>query len=598
MSALDCCPSLGQPTQHALLIAWGPFAQTLALPAHFATIPVPQKTVYHTPPSKLLSALLGILAGNEYLTDLSQGAAPLSRDPAVAVAWGLPAIASASGVSRTLQAADEATLSALHAVIDQLTAPFLAQALALLQVQHQPVQLDVDLTGRAVCPTSQTYPGAAFGYMDGAICLGYQLAQVCVHTPQWGRLWLVGQQHPGNTVSSQCLLGLVAAAEARLGGHPRRRVELLQTRITAQQALLAAHQGAVQALARAQSAARQRKEALHKELQGAQRRLMRLQDYPVSVAQNGPGGAWTQAQRRVRGLQRQAQQVVTGLVELRQEERRVGHSGHTLQTTLAPLMARYEQLVAQNAAPQPWLRVRLRMDAGFCNSETLTALLELGYEVETKAAHPAVATALLARVDPATPWTVVGKNAAMLGWTNYQLHTCPYPLTVGLERFATSQGCKYSVLIRSQEEDRPALPDLGGWFRSYNKRQTIEAGFKQEKTVFKVQHLWSRSAVGMQIQAALTLFAANFVAWAGEWLQQRVTTGQTTMARALQRPKYLVRVAANSLAMVEQDGAQVVIRFSPLSSLAGTLIHLAGPTPVQLAFNLDNDVHFAHLKPG
>ena len=104
--------------------------------------------------------------------------------------------------------------------------------------------------------------------------------------------------------------------------------------------------------------------------------------------------------------------------------------------------------------------------------------------------------------------------------------------------------------------------------------------------------------MGIQIQVALTLFAANFVAWGRPWLQERVITPQATMAQALQRPRYLVRVAANSLATIEQQEGQMVIRFSPLSSLAGTLIHLAGPTPVQLAFPLMDDVHFVDAKPG
>ena len=113
--------------------------------------------------------------------------------------------------------------------------------------------------------------------------------------------------------------------------------------------------------------------------------------------------------------------------------------------------------------------------------------------------------------------------------------------------------------------------------------------------MFKVQHLWSRSAVGMPIQGALTLFAANFVQGAGAWLQERVTTPQATMAQARQRPQYLVRGAANSPAVVEQNGARVVIRFSPLSSLAGTLIHLPAPDPIQLAFDLDSDSPFAQI---
>jgi hypothetical protein len=107
---------------------------------------------------------------------------------------------------------------------------------------------------------------------------------------------------------------------------------------------------------------------------------------------------------------------------------------------------------------------------------------------------------------------------------------------------------------------------------------------------FKVQHLWRRSAVGIQIQIALTLFAANFTAWGTAWLQEQVIT--------LQRPKYLVWVAANSLATIEQQEMQTVIRFSPLSSLAGLVMHLRGPAPIQQAFNLMNDVHFIDAKPG
>jgi hypothetical protein len=598
MFALDPRPPASQLTHHALLIAWGHFAQTLALPAQFANLPVPQKTVQHTPAHKLLTVLLGILAGNEYLRDLSYGPAPLSRDPAVAAAWDLPGFAEASSISRTLQCANATTLAALQQILDRLTTPFLAQALAALRRAATPLQLDVDLTGQPVSATSQTYPAAAFGYMDGAICLGYQLAEVCLHTPQWGRLWLAGQHHPGDTVSSQCLLDLVAAAEARLGCHPRRRVELLQERIAAHQALLARQDADEAARTTAQQAAHQRQAALHTALQQARRRVLRLTDYPVSPTQAGPGGALTQAQRRVRGLERQAAQTRTLLEQLQQEARRGWQIRRATQAALAPLLARHAQLSAENAAQPDAPQVRLRMDAGFCNGEMLTAVLELGYEVETKAAHPSMVRALLARVTPDMAWTRVGQNAQMLGWTNYQMQTCPYALTVGLERFYTPQGLKHSVLVRSQDSPTAPLPDLASWFASYNARQVIEAGIKQEKMVFKVQHLWSRSAVGIQIQIALTLFAANFVAWGNVWLQERVITPQTTMAQALQRPKYLVRVAANSLATIEQQETQTVIRFSPLSSLAGTLIHLSGPAPVQLAFNLMNDVHLIDAKPG
>jgi hypothetical protein len=262
------------------------------------------------------------------------------------------------------------------------------------------------------------------------------------------------------------------------------------------------------------------------------------------------------------------------------------------QATLHQLEHRHAELTAQNAS-QPHAPIcRVRMDAGFCSGANLTALLELGYDVETKIGHPAITAALRERCTADTVWTRVGRNAEMVGWTNYYLRSCPYPLTVGLERFHSPQGLKYSVLLRNQEAATAHCPDLREWFSNYNARQTIEAGNKQSKTVFKVQHLWSHSAVGMQIQVALTLFAANFVGWAGVWLQPRLQPGTASAARAMRRPKHLVRVAANSPAEVETRAGQVVVRFSPLSGLAGTVIHLAGPQPIQLALDLYGGAHF------
>lgn len=229
-----------QATQHGLLIAWGHFAQTLDLPARLTAVPLAQRTVKHTPAAKLLTCLLNILCGQEYLSDLSHHPAPLYRDPAVATAWGLPALAEASVVSRTLARADAATLHALQTTLDGVARPFLERALTDLRPLQQPIQLDADLTGRPVSDSSTSYPGAAFGYMDGQIRLGYQLAALCVQTTLYGRQWVVGQHHPGDTVSAPCLLALVAAAEQRLGCHPRRRTELLDQRIAERQATIAA----------------------------------------------------------------------------------------------------------------------------------------------------------------------------------------------------------------------------------------------------------------------------------------------------------------------------------------------------------------------
>lgn len=581
-----------QPTQHAMLVVWGHFAQTLPLHTLLATVPIAEKTVQHSPQAKLLTLLLGILAGSEHLRDLSAGPAPLCRDPAVAAAWGLTHLPSASGVSRMLHAADAASFQALHFALDSVAAPFLQRALWDLHTRQQPLQLDVDLTGRPVSSSSCTYPEAAFGYMDGQIRLGYQVATVCLQTPLFGRQWLAGQQHPGDTVSSACLAALLQAAEARLGCHPRRRTELLSARIAAQQALVTAATQRLTALAEQAQELSRTREQTRRERQASQRRVTILQDASADGIHTGPFGALTQQQRRVQHLERREARLHAQHEKVLRQRRQTQAEWDAAQAALARLMARQAQLAAENAHQGDAPRCRLRMDAGFCSGENLALALEGGYELETKAAHPAVVRALLEQVSPEATWTRVGQNAEMLGWTNHYIRTCPYPLTVGLERFHTPQGLKYSVLLRSQEDPPASCPDLRDWFSSYNARQTIEAGYKQGKTVFKVQHLWSHSLIGMQMQVALTLFAANFVQWTQGWVAERIITPQAGILQALHSTKYLVRVAANSPALVEQEQGQVVVRFSALSSLAGTVIHLAGPQPVQLALDLYGGTHF------
>ena len=180
-----------------------------------------------------------------------------------------------------------------------------------------------------------------------------------------------------------------------------------------------------------------------------------------------------------------------------------------------------------------------------------------------------------------------------MGWTNYYLATCPYPLTVGLQRFETPKGQLHAVLIRTQEGLQPTCPDLNAWFQDYNGRQTIEAGNKEEKTTFKVQHLMSRSPAGIRIQAMLTVFAANFVRWADEWIRPQVEQSSHRFDRALSSPKRLVRVAANSPATIDRSNGHVRVRFSPLSSFHGVVIRLADTTGCPLTLPPLANHHFS-----
>jgi hypothetical protein len=580
-------------TQHAMLIVWGHFARTIGLLKGLAEIPIDQKKVVRAPQEKIVELLVGLLSGIEYLTDLSEGSAPLTKDSEVSTAWKLQAMADASGVSRTLQACDDETVVGLARVLDAISQPFIDRAVSDLRQRNEPLVLDADLTGRPVSSTSQTFPGAAFGYMDGEVRLGYQLAQICLQTSLFGRQWLSAHHHPGDTASAGCLLSLVQEAERRLGCHPRRRTELVAQRLSACEGEMAELERQAARQEERAAAQAERVVALAGRIGAAEAQVRAMEMTPASSRQAGPYSRLNRLRKQIVGWQAQmeraqAQMTQARAVAARHRERR--------QTRLAErlrLQERYERLSQDNARQSDPPRCRLRMDAGFATGENLTEIIELGYEVDTKSANDALVQALRNRVTADQEWTRVGKNAEMVGWTDYQTNTCPYPLTVGLERFHTPKAVRHAVLIRSQEGPVTTCPDLPAWFHGYNARQTIEAGNKQEKTTFKVQHLMSRSPAGIQIQAMLTVFAANFVRWADEWIRPRVEQSNRRFDGVLSSPKHLVRVAANSLAAVERNDGRLLVRFSPLSSFEGVVIRLSGVVGHQLPLPLFANDHFS-----
>jgi hypothetical protein len=580
------------PTTHAMLIVWGHFARAIGLLDRLAQVPIRQKTVLHAPQAKLLELFIGLLSGMEYLTDLSEGAAPLVLDREVARAWNLEAMADASSVSRTLKASDDATLTALQATLDDVSQPFVDRAVDDLRERNETLTLDADLTGRPVSSSSGTYPGAAFGYMDGEIRLGYQLAEICLHTRLFGRQWLSARHHPGNRVSSECLLELVQDAECRLGCHPRRRTELLEQRIAACEQSMAEWERLALHQEQRATVQTERLARLTEQISAGQRQIQRLQETPVSTRQAGAYSALNRAQRQVAGWHSQqaraeGQREHAGTIAASHRERAQAQAAEGER-----LRERCERLRQENARQPQAPRCKLRIDAGFGTGENLTALLELGYEIETKSGNAALVRTLQNQVCEATPWTRVGKNAEMIGWTLYRMNTCPYPLTVGLERFHTPKGLLHAVLIRDPGEAPTACPDLLEWFHAYNGRQTIEAGNKEEKTTFKVQHLMSRSPAGVRIQAMFTVFAANFVRWAQEWVRPRVEQSSPRFEGALSSPKRLVRVAANSPATIDRSEGRLRVRFSPLSSFAGVVVRLVGAPERQLCLPLFQSDHF------
>jgi hypothetical protein len=62
------------PTQHAMLVIWGQFAQTFGMIQAVSGVPLDQKTVDYSPHTKILEFFLAILGGLEHLPELNTSA--------------------------------------------------------------------------------------------------------------------------------------------------------------------------------------------------------------------------------------------------------------------------------------------------------------------------------------------------------------------------------------------------------------------------------------------------------------------------------------------------------------------------------------------
>lgn len=107
-------------------------------------------------------------------------------------------------------------------------------------------------------------------------------------------------------------------------------------------------------------------------------------------------------------------------------------------------------------------------------------------------------------------------------------------------------------------------------------------GNKEMKGTFHVQHLMSHSAAGIRLQVVLTGLAANVVRWCRPWLKTCAAEPTPTVIRMLTSTKQLVRVAANSAALVQQTSAGLGLQFAPASALPGAIFYLRGVDAFQL----------------
>ena len=565
----------GMLTQHALMVAWGEFAHEIGLIEKLGQVPIPQKSVVHTPQAKVLAFFMGILTGITHLKDLNEGPHPLAHDWPAIRAWGLVSLAHYTGVSRTLAACDEETVAGITQVLHEVSQPFIKQEVHLLLRQGRPLIVDLDLAPRRVSNTSTTFPDAEFGWQDDKVGLGYDAALVALTSPTYGRLFLAGFHYPRNPIALPRLQKMVRAAEERLGRRPRRRTELVKQRRQALQKTIEQRQDWLATQLDKQKAALTCLETLPAEVARLETEVSRLEAaYQAQGREEKPHSQLAKARRRLAAAQKKLKKAPQQLQHAQQAAATHRERLERLWAEHAALKAHLAQLRDDNKRNPNPVTIILRMDAGFGTGPNVTWLIEMGYIIYTKAYNAQVAAKLKNKVTPHTHWTRVGKNAEMTAWGEQGISHCPYSLTMALERFHTPDGLKHSALLVYRDDGR--MLTLPAWFDFYNGRQIIEAGIKETNVVFKMHPLKMRSRGGIALQEQFSLFAANFVRWAAVWLRERVSRSIPRFDDALTRVKAMVRVAANTSAWVVGEDNCLLVRFDETGAYPGVELRLAG----------------------
>jgi hypothetical protein len=583
----DVGEEIDATTDHAWLVVLGYFAQALGLVVELAKVPIAQrKGRDHTPQKKLIELLVGVLGGIEYLQDLNLAEQPIARDPTVAEAWAQAIFAHYSSVSRTLEASNEDTLTAVIEVLRSISRPFMDAAVLETIQQCGRLTVDVDLTGREVSATSTDYPDADFGWMDDGVSKGYQVAVTSLVCEHWTRLMLTLQRYAGHTKSAACLQEAVQEVEQLLGVRPKRRVWLIQEHRRQMQER-------IQHVAEAQGHTREAEKRLWNRIREARTETQTCQstvrhleaEYQAQQRQERPYCRLAKARRRLVSTQKREQRAWR---DLRKKQRKADEQQRKLSELQEELLSLDEWLAyletdnMSNPNPVP---IVLRIDAGFSTGPNLAWLIELGYTVLTKAHHGSTTHSLRQRLSPQTAWTRVGSNAEAVHMGSYEHHDCPYLLQAMLVRYHLPDEMRHTTLFYYDEHAPPPLPE---WFAGYNARQTIEAGIKETKSVFTLKRHLVRSPIGMQIQEQFALFGANLVRWAAAWVKELLRQANRNFTVALDQVKTLAHIASRARARWVRNRLGHTLIFDDNGPFAGTIIRLSGRVAFQLVLPLFN----------
>ena len=117
-------------------------------------------------------------------------------------------------------------------------------------------------------------------------------------------------------------------------------------------------------------------------------------------------------------------------------------------------------------------------------------------------------------------------------------------------------------------------------------RQIIEAGIKEEKSVFTLKRHLVRSPIGMQLQEQFALFAANFIRWAAASARSTLRRANRNFERALGQPKSLVRIFSQTRARWVRNALGNMLLLDSNGPFADTILCLSGQVAFQMALPL------------
>lgn len=471
-----CRQDMKFTTRHGFLVALGWVAERLGLSTVLERrVQIKQKVFAHKPVEKVVEALVGILGDCRYMKDLNFDPEPIVSDQAVARAWGQEKFAHFSTVCATFGKFTAENVEQLSEALAEVQAPLLREEVEAVAGPDRQglVVVDIDLTGQKVRGEAKQYTGTDFGYIQGKLARGYQIAAAFLSGRQ-DRFAIAGSLKSGkaNAQSHRCLLELVPTVEARIG-RPRRRVEWVE-------ACLVEHQA----------------------------RIRRLEDELAALHGRGSGPKRQRCQREI--------QETT--------------------ETIAALTERLDRYRQENAANPSPLRIVLRADSAFGTAEVIQQLLELGYELAMKSFSGSnAAYKPLFDAVPAEQWAEVEKNRfateavgvprpALLG---------DFPLRlIALRRWDGDGREARSVLLTTFSANEMPLREV---VHFYHRRQTIEAGFQEWKGTFHFGTPRLRKYEANAAFTQLVLFAFNLVRWAWRFLSTPTEKLQRAKSRLLIR---------------------------------------------------------------